>query len=78
MRPWSRLTDRAERLRLGQECCRIAARMMLLVDVLDEDVESPRVLALVEHFADQLEACGERITVRLTENDLQRHGWKWA
>ena len=44
--------------------------MMLLVDVLDEDIDSPRILGLVECFADQLEACGKRITVGLTENDL--------
>jgi hypothetical protein len=31
---------------------------MILVDVLDDEIDSPRILGLIDRFADQLDACG--------------------
>lgn len=32
---------------------------MILVDILDDEIDSPQMTGLVERFADQLDACGE-------------------
>ena len=35
---------------------------MILVDILDDEIDSPQMTRLVERFADQLNACGELLT----------------